>query len=70
MVCVKPEPRLRSNTDSCIPTRDTRWVSRTQRIAALGFLHHPLHQPGLQLQPGALRRAGDHLSQSPGSAAR
>ena len=24
MVCVKPEPRLRSNTDSCLPTRDTR----------------------------------------------
>src|SRR6188768_1537911 len=31
MVCVKPEPRLRSNTDSWVLSRDTRWVSRTCR---------------------------------------
>ena len=26
MVCVRPEPRLRSNTDSWVLNRDTRWV--------------------------------------------
>ena len=26
MDCVRPEPKLRSNTDSCLLTRDTRWV--------------------------------------------
>ena len=31
MVCVRPEPRLRSNTDSWVLSRDTRWVSRTCR---------------------------------------
>ena len=31
MVCVKPEPRLRSNTDSWVLSRGTRWVSRTCR---------------------------------------
>src|SRR3954462_10534763 len=34
MVCVRPEPRLRSNTDSCLPTRDTRWVSPKRRSHA------------------------------------
>jgi hypothetical protein len=31
MVCVRPEPRLRSNTDSWVLSRDTRWVSRKRR---------------------------------------
>ena len=46
MVCVRPEPRLRSNTDSCLPTRDTRWVSQLRRSRV---------RPGKRSKPCSMR---------------